>query len=294
VAPLAIRYHFGTGSGSVHRHASRADADLGSGGGPDAVLLDFDGDGRVDDALWDVDADGVADRAVLDLDDDGRPDHAYTDPSGRGLWDARAPLDALAAVAAAASGGALPVHLDGARLFNAEVATGVGAAARAGHATTVMCCLSKGLCAPVGSLLAGPADLMAEARGERQRLGGGMRQAGVLAAAGLIALEDTPRRLAADHANARFMAEALGRVPGIQVDLSTVQTNIVIFDVSGTGLAPSEFSARLKQRGVLSNGINARQMRLVTHYDADRRACEQALAAIEEVASAPVVQRAAG
>lgn len=97
----AISYVFGTGQGPVHRHVSPADADLPGGvGAPDAVTLDFDGDGRVDDALWDSDGDGAADRSLLDLDDDGRPDHAYTDPAGRGLWDARAPLDVAAAPAA--------------------------------------------------------------------------------------------------------------------------------------------------------------------------------------------------
>lgn len=97
----SLAYVFGTGDGPVNRHVSPADLDLGAPGAPDAVALDFDGDGRVDDALWDTDGDGVADRSVLDLDDDGRPDHAYTDPSGRGLWDARAALDTAPAAGAA-------------------------------------------------------------------------------------------------------------------------------------------------------------------------------------------------
>jgi hypothetical protein len=98
----SLAYVFGTGDGPVHRHVSRADLDLGPAGDPDAVALDFDGDGRVDDALWDSDGDGVADRSVLDLDDDGRPDHAYTDPSGRGLWDARTSLDTVPSTGPAA------------------------------------------------------------------------------------------------------------------------------------------------------------------------------------------------
>src|SRR5207248_9882295 len=124
----------------------------------------------------------------------------------------------------------LPVHLDGARLFNAEVATGVAAADYAGAAVTVMCCLSKGLCAPVGSMLAGPADVIAAARGERQRLGGGMRQAGVIAAAGLVALRTMVERLADDHARARRLAEAVAdRLTQRGLDPSRVRTNGVTF-----------------------------------------------------------------
>jgi threonine aldolase len=117
-----------------------------------------------------------------------------------------------------------------------------------------------------------------------------MRQAGVLAAAGLIALEEMPKRLGEDHKNARFLADALSQIPGIRVP-HNVQTNIVIFDVGGAGLTTSEFSARLKSRGVLINGINPTQMRLLTHYDADRAACERALTVIEEVARAAVAAK---
>jgi threonine aldolase len=178
----------------------------------------------------------------------------------------------------------LKVHLDGARIFNAATFLGRNAAELASKPDTVMFCLSKGLGAPVGSMLVGPAETMARARLYRKRLGGGMRQAGVLAAAGLIALEEMPKRLGEDHRNARFLADALGRISGISVT-HRVETNIVIFDVSGTGLGAAEFSARLKERGVLINGISATRMRLLTHYDADRQACERALAVIEEVAN---------
>lgn len=134
------------------------------------------------------------------------------------------PLEALQAVADVG----LPVHLDGARLFNAAVATGVPAAACAAPATTVMCCLSKGLCAPVGSMLAGPSDLIAAARGERQRLGGGMRQAGVIAAAGLVALETMVERLADDHRRARRLADVVAeRWPEGGCDPERVRTNVV-------------------------------------------------------------------
>ena len=126
------------------------------------------------------------------------------------------PLDRLEAVAATAGAAALPLHLDGARLFNAEVATGISAATYAAPATTVMCCLSKGLCAPVGSLLAGPSDVMREARSERQRLGGGMRQAGVIAAAGLVALRTMVERLAGDHSRARRLGEAVAAQRSLQ------------------------------------------------------------------------------
>jgi len=153
---------------------------------------------------------------------------------------------------------------------------------------TVTFCLSKALGAPVGSMLAGTREDMARARLYRKRLGGGMRQAGVLAAAGLIALEDHPRLLARDHANARFLAEALAKIPGIKIDPSKVETNILIFDVSGAGLTTTEFSTRLKSQGVLINGINGREMRIVTHYDVDRARCVQALEAIEQVAAGAV------
>lgn len=179
----------------------------------------------------------------------------------------------------------LKVHMDGARVFNAAEALGIPVREIVAPVDTVMFCLSKALGAPVGSMLAGTSDDMARARLYRKRLGGGMRQAGVLAAAGLIALEEHPRLLACDHANARFLAEALGRIPGIAIDAQKVQTNILIFNVSGTGLSTAEFSARLKSRGVLINGINAREMRIVTHYDVDRSGCERALGAIEQVAA---------
>jgi threonine aldolase len=135
-------------------------------------------------------------------------------------------------------------------------------------------------------MLVGTAETIARGRLYRKRLGGGMRQAGILAAAGLIALEEMPKRLEEDHRNARFLAGELARIPGIRVT-HRVETNIVIFDVSGTGLAPAEVSLRLKQRGVLINGIDACHMRLLTHHDVDRQACERALVVIEEVAHQP-------
>ena len=177
----------------------------------------------------------------------------------------------------------LPVHMDGARIFNAAVAAGATVAEIAAPVDTVMFCLSKALGAPAGSMLAGPAELIAKGRLYRKRLGGGMRQVGVLAAAGLIALEETPKLLAEDHRNAKFLAEGLARIPGVALDPEAVATNIVVFDVGGTGLAGGALSARLRERGVLMNPINQRQMRLVTHYDVDRAACEEALRVFAEV-----------
>jgi threonine aldolase len=176
----------------------------------------------------------------------------------------------------------LKVHMDGARIFNAAAATGMKVSEIAAPADTVMFCLSKALGAPVGSMLAGPAALIAKGRLYRKRLGGGMRQVGVLAAAGLVALEETPPRLAEDHRNAKFLAEGLTRIPGISIDPRKVVTNIVVFDAGGTGIAPAEISARLKQRGVLINAINDRELRAVTHYDVDRAGCARALEALAE------------
>ena len=176
----------------------------------------------------------------------------------------------------------LKVHMDGARVFNAAAAMGLPVSEIVAPVDTVMFCLSKALGAPVGSMLAGPAGLIAKGRLLRKRLGGGMRQVGVLAAAGLIALEDTPKHLPEDHRNARFLAEGLARIPGIHADPQKVATNIVIFDVSGTGQTSAEISARLKRRGVLINGVNERLMRAVTHYDVDRAACAEALEAIAD------------
>ncbi len=192
------------------------------------------------------------------------------------------PIRAIREICAGAHERGLKVHMDGARVFNASAATGVPVRDIVAPVDTVMFCLSKALGAPVGSLVTGPADAIARGRLYRKRLGGGMRQAGVLAAAGLVALEEMPRRLADDHANAKFLAEGLARIRGIQVDAAKVATNIVVFNISGTGLVSADISLRLKQKGVLINGINDREMRAVTHYDVDRAGCEKALGAIAE------------
>src|SRR5215472_1249382 len=182
----------------------------------------------------------------------------------------------------------VPIHMDGARIFNASAALGIPVHEIAAPADTVMFCLSKGLGAPIGSILAGPADLIAKGRLYRKRLGGGMRQAGVVAAAGLVALDESPATLAVDHANARFLAQGLARIPGVQVDPERVDSNIVVFDVSGTGQAPADVSARLKERGVLMNAINERCVRAVTHYDVDCSQCARAVEAASEVLAATI------
>jgi threonine aldolase len=144
-----------------------------------------------------------------------------------------------------------------------------------------MFCLSKGLGAPVGSVLVGSAELIDRARLYRKALGGGMRQAGVLAAAGLIALEEGPKRLHEDHANARLLAEALAAMPGVSLDPETVETNIVIFGLTGNQTA-TELVARLKSRGILMSALGRNLIRMVTHLDVDRAACVAAAEAIAE------------
>ncbi len=174
----------------------------------------------------------------------------------------------------------LPTHLDGARVFNAATHLGLDVRTLTAGFDTIMFCLSKGLCAPVGSMLVGSRALIAEARIYRKALGGGMRQAGVLAAAGLIALEQMPTRLAEDHANARFLAETLVRLPGVHINLDRVQTNIVIFELER--LSPANLVASLRARGVLASAVGARSVRLVTHHDVDRAACQRAAEALTE------------
>lgn len=184
----------------------------------------------------------------------------------------------LRALAEAAVG--VPVHMDGARLFNAEAATGVPAAEWAAAATTVMCCLSKGLCAPVGSLLAGPEDVIAEGRLARKRLGGGMRQAGVLAAPGLVALREMTGRLVEDHARAARLAEAVAqRWPG-SLEPERVRTNIVTFAHGDA----DKLLAHLEGNGVLAHAIAPGTVRFVTHRDVDDAGVSRA---VDVLAGAP-------
>ena len=171
----------------------------------------------------------------------------------------------------------LRVHLDGARLFNAAVALGVEPRELVERCDSVAVCLSKGLCAPVGSLLLGTRSFIEEARRFRKMVGGGMRQAGVLAAAGIVALEEMVDRLAEDHANARALAEGIAGLPGVRVDPGAVQTNIVVLELDRPDMTALEFIARMAERGVKLTHFGGKLVRAVTHNDVDRadvkRAC---------------------
>jgi threonine aldolase len=192
------------------------------------------------------------------------------------------PLPVLEKIWEGARGDGLPVHLDGARVFNAAAALGVSVAKLTSGFDTVMFCLSKGLGAPVGSMLVGSKEAITEARIHRKALGGGMRQAGILAAAGLIALHEMPKRLGKDHANARLLAEAVAAHPKVaEIDLDAVQTNIVIFKLRNEGDAAG-FTAALKQKGVLVSAIGPHAVRFVTHYDVDHAACKQAASLVSD------------
>lgn len=173
--------------------------------------------------------------------------------------------DEMEAICAAAHELGLVVHLDGARIFNAAVALGVPAKAIVRECDSVMFCVSKGLSAPVGSVLVGSTPLIERARRFRKMVGGGMRQAGVIAAAGIVALKTMVSRLAEDHANAKRLAEGLAAVPGLSVDLTRVRTNMVLLEVGDPLGGAAEFVARMKHEGVLALPSGAHTIRLVTH-----------------------------
>jgi len=200
------------------------------------------------------------------------------------------PLAVMEEIWANAKERKLPVHLDGARIFNAAAFLNTDVKTLTRGFDTVMFCLSKGLCAPVGSMLVGSAEQMEQARIYRKAMGGGMRQAGVLAAAGLIALDKMHLRLHEDHANARLLAEALANMDGVDIDVDSVETNIVIFRLVGP-LQPGELVARLKARGILASTVGPASIRLVTHHDVSRGDCMVAAEALtEEIESATTAQ----
>jgi threonine aldolase len=187
----------------------------------------------------------------------------------------------MAALVEVARAGGLKVHVDGARVFNAAIALGVAPAVLARDADTLTFCLSKGLSAPVGSVLVGSQTVIDEARRYRKMVGGGMRQAGVLAAAGLIALRSGIDRLADDHRRARRLAEGLATIPGISIDLDTVQTNIVRFDVGGLGYTTAAFAQALQPSGLrVSGGAGPSGVRMVTHRQIDDGSVDHALRTI--------------
>jgi threonine aldolase len=190
--------------------------------------------------------------------------------------------EACAEVCEKAHAAGLPVHMDGARIINAATALNESVADLTRGCDTVMFTLSKGLGAPAGSILLGSKEFIKEARVWRKRFGGGMRQVGILAAAGLIALEEGPQRLHEDHANARRLAEGLSEIPGAAVDVGSVVTNIVIFDITGTGISGEEAAKRLAGHNVLAIGFGSK-MRMVTHLDVDAAGVDTALTGIREV-----------
>jgi len=194
----------------------------------------------------------------------------------------------IAAVAAVAHGAGVPVHLDGARLFNAAVALRRDARDFTRDVDTVTFCLSKGLGAPVGSVICGRPEVVTRARRLRKMLGGGMRQAGIIAAAGIVALERMVARLADDHVNARTLAEGVAKLPGIRVDLASVQTNIVIFALSAVGKRSAETATQeivqgCAARKVKVHAIGPTAIRCVTHKDVDADDIRRALDAIAEI-----------
>jgi threonine aldolase len=179
----------------------------------------------------------------------------------------------------------LKVHLDGARIFNAAVALGDSVARMTRGCDSVMFCLSKGLGAPVGSMVVGSRAFIEKARVYRKMFGGGMRQAGVIAAAGLVALRKSPSRVHVDHENSRFLAEELAKIPQLKIDPAKVQTNIVICDCSATGKTAVEFCEELYAHGVWAQDTALHSVRFVTHCDVSRAAIERAIPMIRQVAA---------
>lgn len=202
------------------------------------------------------------------------------------------PPATLNELAAPARARGLPVHLDGARLFNAAVALGIPAARLAAEVDSVMFCLSKGLSAPVGSILAGPRDFIEEARRVRKLLGGGMRQAGILAAAGILALTEMVDRLAEDHANAKRLADGLAAIPGLTIQPESVETNILFFGVAGPGGQPGDVAPLVNaaaEQGVLFSGGDDGRIRAITHYGITGDDIDKALSVVERAMGAVAV-----
>ena len=228
-------------------------------------------------------------KAAINPDDQHYPRSAMVsientcNAGGGKVW----PFEQMRAVAALAHSRGLRTHMDGARLLNAVVATGIPARDWAASMDTVGIDLSKGLGAPVGGMLAGTAADIRQARRHRKVLGGAMRQAGIIAAGGVWALRHHVDRLAEDHANARLLAEGLASIPGIACDPSEVETNIVFFDVTGTGRRGADLSADLLARGVRVGGRGNR-IRVVTHLDTPRATIERALEIVHEVVTQKV------
>jgi threonine aldolase len=192
------------------------------------------------------------------------------------------PIENIKAIRAVADRHGLRVHMDGARIFNASTASGVPVKDYARLADSVMFCLSKGLSAPVGSMLVGDEDFIEYSRRIRKALGGGMRQVGVLAAAGIVALTEMVERLKEDHQRAKRLAAAIAGLPGVDMDPGTIETNIIIFNFSHARLSVSEFLTELRNRGVLALALTG-GIRFVTHKDVDDQDVDRAVAAFRQI-----------
>lgn len=195
-------------------------------------------------------------------------------------------------ICAGAHGAGLKVHMDGARVFNAASALGDGVARMTRDVDSVMFCLSKGLGAPVGSMIVGNAAFIEKGRIYRKMFGGGMRQAGVVAAAGLVALEKSPGRLHEDHENAQVLAKGIAAIPGLKIDPGKAKTNIVIFDCEGTGRTAVEICDLLREKEIWALDTATYSVRFVTHCDVDRAGCERALVALKEIVTRPKTAKA--
>lgn len=193
------------------------------------------------------------------------------------------PLAIMKEIYAIAKQHNLPVHLDGARLFNAAAYLGVEAKEITQYTDSVMFCLSKGLCAPVGSMLAGSKQFIEKARKNRKLLGGGMRQAGILAAAGIIALEKMTARLNIDHDNAKYMAKRLAEIPGIKVNGEDVHIDMVFFDMEETGVSSDKLVSVLFEKGIKINGVEDGLMRYVTNNDVTREDIDYTIECMKEI-----------
>ncbi|WP_226035563.1 low-specificity L-threonine aldolase [Aquibacillus saliphilus] len=191
------------------------------------------------------------------------------------------PLNNMKEIYQIANKNNIPIHLDGARLFNASVASGIALKDYSQYTDTVQFCLSKGLGAPVGSIIAGTNDFIEQARKWRKRLGGGLRQAGVIAAPGLVALRDNVSRLADDHENARILAEGLANSKGLKIE-SEVETNIILVNVKEAGFTSEQFLEKLKAEGVLAGSMGPNTIRLVTNYHVSKEDTGKVITAISK------------
>ena len=193
------------------------------------------------------------------------------------------PLSIMKEIYEVAKNKNIPVHLDGARLFNAAAALGVDASQITKYTDSVMFCLSKGMCAPVGSMLAGSRQFIERARKNRKLLGGGMRQAGILAAAGLIALEKMSKRLHIDHENARYLAKRLMEIPGIKLNFDDVRINMVFFDMKETKISSEKLVKELFEKGIKINDAEGGLMRFVTNNDVSKEDIDYTIQCMKEI-----------